>query len=167
MNAAHWHLAINHFPVISIIIATLVLLFNYFFFKKNNAVRNTALGILVFSALVAIPAYFTGEEAEEIVEHLPGIGGNTIERHEDFGKWFFIAVELLGLLAAASLIAGKVKSKSSSIFRFITIVLALGVSVFGLQVANSGGKIRHSEINGNIEPAGQLMSYHSQEQDID
>ena len=167
MNAAHWHLALNHFPVISVIVGTMILLFSHIFLNRNKPVKNTALCIVVIAALTAVPAYFTGEEAEEMVEDIPAIVTGTIEYHEDLGKGFFIAVELLGLFAIGSLIAGFAKSKLSSIILLCTILAATGVSIFGLQVANSGGKIRHSEINGNTQSVHQSKSVFQESHELE
>src|SRR5688572_15912453 len=122
MNTAHWHLALNHFPIISTIMGSLILIVGYVFFRKNDTVRNIALGVFVFSAIVAVPAYFSGEGAEEIVEGLPGVTENTIEQHEDLGKLFFIAIEILGILAILSFITFRMKNKLSSFLYPLTMI---------------------------------------------
>jgi hypothetical protein len=42
-----------------------------------------SLGVFVFTALLALPVYFIGEPAEEVVEHLPGVAKSLIEKHEN------------------------------------------------------------------------------------
>ncbi len=71
MNQAHFHLILNHLPILGILFGLIILTGG--FLTKNAAVKRTALGMFVLSAIFAIPAYLTGEGAEEVVENLPGV----------------------------------------------------------------------------------------------
>ncbi len=81
MNQAHFHLLLNHAPIIGPAFGIAVLLAGFIF--KSDPVKRAALGIFVLAALLAIPAFLTGEGAEEIVEKLPGVNETLMETHED------------------------------------------------------------------------------------
>lgn len=144
MNQAHLHLLLNHLPILGVLFGLLILATG--FFLKNTSIKRTALGIFVLSAVFAVPAYLTGEGAEEVVESLPGVSENLIEAHEDLANIFLWMVGALGLFSLATFYA-EFKSKSiSSTLYAITFVAALGSMIFAQQVGTSGGEIRHTEI---------------------
>lgn len=153
MNTAHWHLALNHVPVVGTVIGTLILTAGLVL-KNNASVKRTGLGVLILSTLFAIPVYLTGEGAEEIVEKMPGVTENFIEKHEDLGKVFFILLGILGVLSLITFVADSTKKRISSLLYIVVLVIALGLSIFGKQVGSSGGEIRHTEIrNQTVTPA--------------
>lgn len=147
MNAAHWHLLLNHVPIMGTIGATGILITGFIF--KNPAIKRTALGIFIVSGLIAIPAYLTGEGAEDVVENLPGVTENFIETHEDLGKIFLALTGLLGLLALVNFALDRMQHKVASHLYLTILVIGLGSSIFAKQVATSGGEIRHTEIRAN------------------
>jgi hypothetical protein len=52
-------------------------------------------------ALLALPAYFTGEPAEEAVERAVGVTEQVIDAHEAAALVSLVGVELLGVIASA------------------------------------------------------------------
>lgn len=79
MNDTYFHLAVNHLPIGGVFIGFLVLLTGYLI--KKQQIKNTALGIFVFSALTAIAVFLTGEGAQEVVGNLPRISETLIYKH--------------------------------------------------------------------------------------
>jgi uncharacterized membrane protein len=159
MNTAHWHLLLNHLPIVGTVIGTLIIAAG-FILKNNPIIKQTGLGVLVFSALCAIPAYLTGEGAEEIAEKLPGVSEIIMEDHEDLGKLFLILSASLGLLALLTFISDRMKAKLASTMYVFVLMAGLGLSVVAKQVGTSGGEVRHTEIRSNAvsqpaENAGQ------------
>ncbi len=152
MNQAHLHLLLNHLPILGTLFGLLTL--GAGFFLKNNAVKRTALGIFVFSAIAAIPAYLTGEGAEEIVESLPGGSENLMERHEDLANIFLWVVGALGLISLAAFYADFKGKKMAPALYALTLFAAIGTMVFAQQVGSSGGEIRHTEIRSDAAAAG-------------
>ena len=144
MNWAHLHLLINHIPVLGTVFGTLLLVFGMV--KKNEAIKRVSLGIFVIIAVATVPVYFTGEPAEEIVEHLPGVEEPIIEEHEEAALISFIAVGILGVAAIGVL--WRYRHADTIPKRFVIAGLILSIVVFGLMAwtADLGGKIRHSEI---------------------
>ncbi len=71
MNQAHFHLVLNHLPIIFPFIGLLVMIIGIAF--KSASIQRTSFYIYVLGALFTIPAFATGEGAEEAIEHLPGV----------------------------------------------------------------------------------------------
>lgn len=138
------HLLLNHLPILGTLFGLLILTAGYIF--KNISVKKTALGLFVLSAVMAVPAYLTGEGAEEIVENLPGVSENLMEEHEELANIFLWVVGVLGLLALGTFYADSNGKKITPILYAITLVVAIGAMIFAQQVGTSGGEIRHSEI---------------------
>lgn len=152
MNQAHLHLLLNHLPILGVVFGLLILVGSYLL--KNKTVAQTALGLFVLSALCAIPAYLTGEGAEEIVENLPGVSESLMEKHEDLANIFLGVVGLLGVLSLGTLLADLKSNKNTPVLYAATFAAALGAMVFAQQVGSTGGQIRHTEIrNGAVAAA--------------
>ena len=64
INAAHWHLVLNHLPVVDSLEAMLLL--GWALIKNTDELKRVALAALVLVALVTIPAFLmtTTSEAE-------------------------------------------------------------------------------------------------------
>lgn len=168
MNTAHWHLLLNHLPITGTIFGLLILVAG-FVFKNNTGVKQTALGVFVFSALCAIPAYLTGEGTEEIVEKMPGVTETIIDTHEDLGKIFLIVIEALGVLALLTFITDRFQKKAASLLYVLVLITAIGTSVFAKWVGTSGGEIRHTEIRlgASTQPGNAVEQNGKGEKDED
>ena len=145
MNEAHWHLMLNHLPIEGMIAGAVVLAVGYVF-GNNTTVKRTGVGIVFISSLLAIPAYLSGEGAEEIAERLPGVTEQLIEHHEELAKTFLIFSLILGFISLLSILAEWKKHNFSSYLYMIVLVLTIGASLLSRRVATSGGEIRHTEI---------------------
>lgn len=144
MTDAHLHLLVNHFPIIVPILGLLVLVAG--FILKNTIVKRTALGILLFGALMAFPANFTGEGAEEMIEEMPGISHDKIEAHEEAAEVFIWVAGLLGLLSAVTLFLDIKNKPIAKGMYLVVLAAAIAVLVLGKQTGTTGGEIRHPEI---------------------
>ena len=144
MNAAHFHLVVNHVPVVGTLIGLLLLAVGLW--RRWTPVVRTGLGVFVFSALLAIPAFFSGEKAERIVEDADGVSERYIHAHEEAAETAFGAVEVIGAASLAALIL----FRQTPVFPAwsLTVLLILGVAAGGLlaRAADLGGQIRHTEI---------------------
>ena len=149
MDPVHLHLMLNHLPVVGMLFAMGLLAFGLL--RSSDLLVKTAFGALVFVALVAIPAYMTGEPAEEIAEKLPEVSERVIEPHEEAAKFAIGATLAVGTLA----LAGLVKFRRQALPPGIALsLLALSVAAAGTLAwtANLGGRIRHPEIRGDAAP---------------
>ena len=147
MNWAHVHLMLNHIPLIGI--GFVILLFIIALIRKNNELINVSLIFVVIVALWAIPAYLTGEPAEEIVENLPGISENLIKSHQESAETAFIFSLIVGALALITLF---LRRFSQELGNRLNILVLIGLIITGGLIAwtaNLGGKINHPEIRSN------------------
>jgi len=96
--------------------------------------------------------YLSGEPAEHLVEHLPGISEPVIEAHEEAAEVAFIAVIVLGVAAVAMLIVFRAPRSIPRPVSAGALIIALATCGLLLRTANLGGKVRHTEIRDN-QPA--------------
>ena len=151
MSPVHIHLVLNHVPILLLWLGLGTILLNPIF--QSQVLIRYGLSLIVLSALVALPVYFTGGNAEEAVEQLPQVSETYIENHEDAAKTSLTLVEIAGLL---SLIALWLHWKRGGIPKGLWILLLLilaGASASITWTGNLGGQIRHSEIR---EPRGVI-----------
>lgn len=144
MNEAHYHLVLNHFPIIAPIIGLLVLVAG--FIARGENIKRTAYGIFIFGALTAVAASATGEGAEEVVEHLSGISHQLIHEHEEAAETFALIAYLLGIASIAALwISLKNQPYRHYVSYAIAVFAAVAIS-FGITTGTTGGSISHPEI---------------------
>jgi uncharacterized membrane protein len=152
MDATYIHLVLAHFPIVGIIIGIGIL--TYGLYTNNNMIKKVAFVIFIFMAILAIPVYLSGEEAEETVENIAGISEDLIEDHEELAEIIIWLIELLGVLSLVSLFAIVKKLSFAKKITIVTMIVSLVTFGFCAKVANLGGQIRHSEIrenNSNIQ----------------
>ncbi len=148
MNGAHWHLVLNHLPIIFPIVGVLVMIAGVI--SKSEAVKRTSFMIFIFSAVAAIAAMRTGEGAEEIVEKINGVTENYIEIHEATAETFSLLSYILGGISLLGLWASFKQKSFSSIVSMITLVFAFVVLFFAKQTGTTGGEIIHTEIRSGF-----------------
>jgi uncharacterized membrane protein len=146
MNQAHIHLLFNHFPIIGSIIAVLVLLAGMIL--KNQTVRYVAYGLFVFALITTVPAFLTGEGAEEIVESYPGVSHDIIHEHEERAEAALWLMVISGILAGIVFFLEQSANQLASKIRIALLAMALANVLFMARAGNSGGKIRHPELSG-------------------
>ena len=93
---------LNHIPVLGIAFG--LALVSLALLRKSEELKRISLGFLIVIALLAIPAYLTGEPAEELVENLPGVSKSSIEQHEEAAQVAFAGVLVVGVAALGGLI---------------------------------------------------------------
>lgn len=153
MDFAHIHLMLNHVPVIGVGFGVLILVVGVI--AQSKPVTRVGLGFLVFSAIVAIPVYLTGEPAEEIVEKLPGFSESITESHESAAGISLGTIIFSGLLALVALLftlfKGSLSERLSGILAVATILTSLVSGASMIWTANLGGQIRHTEIRSGVQ----------------
>ena len=144
MDAAHYHLLVNHLPILGTLFGLLILVTGFIF--KNISVKRTGLGLLIFAAITVFPAHVTGEGSEEIVENIAGVDRNYVHEHEEAADTFMGILIALGVIALFTLIVDILKQKLATILYVLTIVFSLITMLFALKTGTTGGDIRHTEI---------------------
>jgi Na+/H+ antiporter NhaC len=160
MDQAHIHLLIVHLPLFGAFFGMLVLAHGLW--HKSEQTSIAAFNVFIISAIGAAIAKFTGEGAEEAVEHIPGVLESAIELHEDAGFWAFVSMLVLGVGSVAAIFLTRTKSTFSITMTRIVLVLAAFCLVVVGRAAYLGGQIRHTEISGVVVDQSQ-----SEEEDDD
>jgi hypothetical protein len=149
MNNAHWHLTLNHIPVVG---SFFVLgLLAWALWRRSEELKRVSLGVTVLVALLSIPAYMTGEPAfeaaMEVMEATPEDEDPIVKAHENAAGLAFGGAALAGAVALAGLLYSRAGRKPVPSWVTITVlVLLAGTAGLMGRAANLGGTIRHPEI---------------------
>lgn len=163
MNEAHFHLAVNHLPIIFTIVGIIVLVTGLI--SKSEAVKRTAYLIFTIGALTSIAAMTSGEGAEDIVEKIDGVKESFIETHEEAAELFSTLTYILGGLSLLGLLASFKKKTFSKTISIVTLLFAFVVLFFGIETGTTGGEIRHTEIRGDNNKATLNNDYGKEDED--
>lgn len=144
MNSAHLHLVLNHFPIIIPIIGFLIMLAGIFL--KSEILKKSAFGLFILGALFTLPAFTTGEDAEDIIENLPGIEEEYIESHEEVAATFAYLSYGLGVLSMIGFWANLKEKSFANLLSIGILLFAVVVLYFAIEAGTTGGEIRHPEI---------------------
>lgn len=151
MNLAHLHLLLNHVPVIGIPLGLLLLAWGMV--RRSDDLLRGGLLLLVITGFAAIPAYFTGEPAEDVVEHLPGVAASLVEAHEEAATAAAVAAAVLGVLAAVALYVGRGRRAMGRPTSIAALCLAIVATALVGWAAHLGGQIHHPEARGGAATA--------------
>lgn len=151
MNQTHIHLLITHLPIFGSILGAVVLA--YGLWAKSNDTKIAAYFVFILSAIGAVTAYLTGENAEETVENIKGVVEATIKTHEEFALFALVSLIILGVASILGLYFTIKKSPLTRTTAFV--ILFLSLISFGLVARTGylGGQIRHTEITTATQPA--------------
>jgi uncharacterized membrane protein len=144
VNQAHFHLIFNHIPLLFPIAALLLLVGGAL--CRSIAVERAAFLLFMVGSLITIPAFLSGEGAEEIVKKVSEVEEKYIEEHEESAETFAIVNYILGILSLAALLFS-IYRKNLLVYAKITVLIVAGVAIyFGVLTGTTGGEVRHSEI---------------------
>lgn len=152
MSGTHVHLMVNHFPLVALFLGLGVLAVGHF--RRNVEWQKVALGLVVLGGILMAPTYFSGEEAEEIVERTVGIPKALIEEHEEAALPAAIATGVAGATALAVLFLGSRTGSLPAWGSRATLVLGFLALILIGRAANLGGRISHPEIRGETAVTG-------------
>ncbi len=169
MDLVHLHLMLNHVPILGVAfglaIGTIGLL------SRSRGVIRIGLGVLAFSAIVAVPVYLTGEPAEELAEGLPGVSEGIIGQHESAATISFALTGVSGALAAITLLFWRSLTSKLPTFLVTGTLLVTALTMASMvRTANLGGQIRHTEIRaaaGGTATEGKTSGRKNTERDDD
>lgn len=144
MSAAHWHLVLNHIPLLGIIFGAVLLAYGLWRGQEN--VQQASLGLLAAAGLGIVAVYLTGEPAEEVVEGMTSVSHDAVEAHEEFAWYALIVGIATGVASLGTLFYGLIRRRLARWTVVATLVLALISSGVIGYTANLGGKINHPEL---------------------
>lgn len=145
MNA-HWHLIVNHLPVLGVPFGAGLLGIGLLF--GRTTLQRAGLAVLVLAGLAAGAAYLTGEPAEHALETQSAAGSrpeSLIEAHEEAALAAAIATGLLAVVAGVALWRLR-RGALGRGWSAGALIMAMVTAVALAWVATLGGRISHPEI---------------------
>jgi hypothetical protein len=154
MNLAHLHLLLNHWPIIGAFIATGLLLVALL--ARSDDLKQVTLALFALMALVAIPAYLTGNLVQDVLRQAPGIQEALVDTHQGAALLAVFALLVTGGFSWWGL--WQMRRTSHLAGWMMAIILAAALVTVGLMTlaGNTGGAIRHAEILAG-EPATSVI----------
>jgi peptidoglycan/LPS O-acetylase OafA/YrhL len=151
MNFLHLHIAINHSPLYAELFALVLLIAGLW--RRNNTLARFGLALAVVAALSGFVTKWSGDEADETIDHSPPIAGvdkKLIDPHQDAAGYFVTAAYITGGLAIISLIVGW-RRGARPVWLDWLIVAAIALSfVIAARTALLGGRIHHPEVRAAL-----------------
>lgn len=149
LNGAHWHLLVNHFPIIGGLMATLVL--GYGLLRRNESIIQLSFGLFVLMSVATFVTNQTGEQAEHYLKSINSLNRQRVHQHTDAADIANIGMYLTGLVSLAAL----VWQRARTVRLLPLLVFGLSVITFGLManVGRLGGLIMHKELRTETSTA--------------
>jgi hypothetical protein len=167
-NGAQLHLILNHLPIVGFVLFVPVILLACF--SRRSDYKRMALLAATLLGLLVLPAFWTGEPAEDTLEQQPGVSENLIEQHEESAELALVAALATSGLAALGWFVSRKKEAwlaPATSGTALAVILTSGLMAW---VGHEGGKIRHPEIsNGtsDVSTQDQNVSIHGEKEDDD
>lgn len=144
-NGAQIHMLVNHLPVIGFL--GIVLALAVAIMVRSHDIKCFVLLATTVVGLSALAPYWTGEDAEEVIEDLPGVSKDLIHEHEERSELATVFAVVTAVVAAAAFVLQRKKPETLKVSMPAVFVLSLiSAGIMG-SAAHEGGKIRHPEIN--------------------
>ncbi len=148
MNYPYLHLLVNHVPLLGTFFALVLLLWGML--AKSRELTRVALIVTLFVGAMGYVAEFTGDEAHEQLEDLPGYDHDRVHEHEEAGEFAWYALGITGLLAAGTLVLGRGGRTPPKAVTPLVLVALIFSSAVVVRAALLGGVIQHEEIRGRL-----------------
>lgn len=146
MTTAHWHLMLNHIPLLGLLFGAGLLVYGVG--REQASVQRASLGLLTVTGLSVIAVYLTGEPAEEMVEGLANVSHDAVEAHEHFAWYALVGGIVTGVAALGALLYGWARQALARWTVLVTLVLSITTTGLLGYTASLGGKISHPELRG-------------------
>jgi hypothetical protein len=152
LNPAHWHLVINHIPILGPFFLALLLTIGLV--RRSREVTRLALALTLLFPVATYVATLTGEKAEHYLEDQAWFDEDRVHDHEERGEAALIASGVAGGLALLALWVsrkGMVLKPAMTILVLLVTLIAAGLVALA---ALDGGQIRHEELR---QPASESI----------
>ncbi len=165
MTEAHYHLVVNHFPIIGAIFGLGVLIAGILF--KNSSIKNVSYVLFVVAAIFAFLSEKTGGGAAGMVKNMPDITKEIIHKHAETADLLAWTLYLLAAVSLFGLYANRKNHPQAKLVSYIALVIAAVGVYFGQQTGTTGGEIRHTEIRPNAVKADAAKEESGEQEDGD
>ncbi len=145
MDATKIHLFITHLPVFGLFLGLIALA--YGLFRQDTQVKVVSLAIILIAAVGGVIAFQTGEAAEQTVENITTVSGDTVEQHEESAEFTVLFIYALAVLSSTGLYFELKGMKYSRQLLFVVILVSIVTFIAVARTALLGGEIRHTEIS--------------------
>ena len=155
MDAAHVHLMLNHFPLIGMAFAIPLLLGAWM--RNSEDLSRAGLILVAVTGVLAVATLLTGDPAEGVIEHLPGISKRVIKIHEEAAEKSIWVVVAAAVAAIAGLFFGWKQKRTPRLVVLLVTVLSVASLAALAWTNNLGGQISHAELRnstGAAAPSG-------------
>jgi len=144
MNAAYVHIALNHIPVIGMIIGFGLLIIGQI--AKKDTLVKASMGMFVVFALFSIPVYLTGKPAAKLIADQPGFSAAAVHAHAEVAEYALIGAIILGIITLITLIVWQIRWKRPG--GLIVLIVVVGFVISGLMgwTAYKGGLVRRPDL---------------------
>jgi uncharacterized membrane protein len=162
---SHFHIILNHFPSIGIVIA--LAFFAAALVMDNDVMKRGSLVVFTMCGILGVPTYVTGASSMWALTDPPmeGISQAAINAHRDMALWTLFALAATGVAAWIELWRYRYLGRFSQ--QMMYVVLGFAIVTLGLiaETGHRGGQINHPEIrteplpedpNAYLSPAIEL-----------
>jgi uncharacterized membrane protein len=158
MDGLQLHLLTNHLPIVGTFAALLVVLVGMI--RRSDAAISAGLIVYAVMAFTAVPAYLSGEEAEERVERIAGINEGAIHEHEEMAELTLWLTVISGVLAVGAVVAHSRNMKISSKIALAFVIIAIAAFAQAARTGHEGGKIRRPDLGNSAVTSGETETDH-------
>lgn len=145
MTAAHFHLLVNHVPILGSAFALFLLLLSLHPRFGTN-VRRAALVFFVITGLFSFISVESGEAAHHMIHGAPGILSSNVEAHEEAAETANVFAIITGLAALFLLVMEWIDRKLPGFVKWVVYLLGIVTFVLMAIAGEKGGLIRHPEV---------------------
>jgi hypothetical protein len=149
-NPAHWHLMLNHIPVLGPWF--LAILFILGLVRKSREMVRVALVLTILFPAATYITTLTGEIAEHYVEVQSWFDEDRVHEHEEKGEAALIASGVAGALALLALWVSRKGAALKPAMTLLVLLATLIAAVLMARTALEGGVIRHEELRPAMQP---------------
>jgi uncharacterized membrane protein len=148
------HPALVHFPIVLILLGTLVALVAIFVRRWHLAW--IAAGLLAFGAIGAVAAVWTGNSEKEVVGEMNASADQALDQHEEWGERTRNAAIVAALLAIGAAVVVRRLPNAARTASVIAACAALGASFCVAVTGHYGGQLVYKHGAGINTAAGPL-----------
>ncbi|HYS55571.1 MAG TPA: hypothetical protein VER58_17570 [Thermoanaerobaculia bacterium] len=151
MNFLHIHLAINHSPLYATLFAFFFILIGMMI--RNPSIVTAGLVITIVAALCGVAAYYTGDQAADIIKDGPPIAGvekTVIGPHEQAAVFVLVSSGVAAGFALITLFVGRRRPARPRWMEVVMVIVLLWSLSVVVRVALLGGRIHHPEVRALI-----------------
>ena len=153
ITPAHWHVLLNHIPIIGLPIIAALLLWGLV--RREDAVIRVALIGAILVAAGTWVVDLTGDPANHDVRGAAWYQKSVEHEHEEAGDRTNIIAIVSGVLAAATLFLARRGRPFGRKLAFLVLAVLVVAAMAAAWTAWEGGKIRHTEFD-QVSPPGSV-----------